>query len=72
MIELRENSVAIVHRGLGYDGQRTDELVVKNWNTKWVSTIEIISGNRKCSMTFDADELIAFAEIFKQLRANRR
>lgn len=72
MIELRENGIAIVHRGLGYHGDKTAQLIIRNWGTKWSPTIEIHNDDTCCSMKFKADELIALAEIFKQLKTQRK
>lgn len=36
MIEIRENAIAIVHRGLGYNGDKTEELEIRNLGSKWV------------------------------------
>ena len=68
MIELREHGVAIVHRGIGVHGDETEELFIRNLGTKFTPTIEMSNGYSRCTMEFNAEEIIALAEIIKQLK----
>lgn len=72
MIEIRENAIAIVHRGLGYYGDKTKELEIRNLGTKWVPMISITTPTGRLEMEFKADEFLALAEIIKQLKQHRR
>lgn len=72
MIEIRENAIAIVHRGLGWFGDKTEELEIKHLGTKWVSKISITTPNGREEMEFKADEFLALAEIIKQLKQYKR
>lgn len=68
MIELREHGVAIVHRGLGTDGNQSEELFIRNLGTRFTPTIEMSNGYSRCVMEFKAEEIIGLAEIIKQLK----
>lgn len=72
MIEVRENGFAIIHKGLGYNGDECKELEITNWNTGYVSEIIIRTKTGVERMEFKVDEFIALAEIFKQLKEHRR
>jgi hypothetical protein len=72
MIEIRENGIAIVHRGLGWFGDKSEELEIRNLGGKWVSMISITTPTGKQEMEFKADEFIAIAEILKQLKQHRK
>lgn len=72
MIEVRENGFAIIHKGLGYNGDECEELEITNWNTSYVSEIIIRTKKGVERMEFKVDEFIALAEIFKQLKGHRR
>ena len=68
MIELREHGVAIVHREIGIHGDETEELFIRNLGTRFAPTIEMSNRCSRCIMGFDAEEIIALAEIIKQLK----
>lgn len=72
MIEVRENGFAIIHKGLGYNGDECEELEITNWNTSDVSEIIIRTKNGVERMKFKVDEFIALAEVLKQLKGHRR
>lgn len=72
MIEVRKNGFAIIHKGLGYNGDECEELEITNWNTSYVSEIIIRTKKGVERMEFKVDEFIALAEIFKQLKGHRR
>lgn len=72
MIEVRENGFAIIHKGLGYNGDECEELEITNWNTSYVPEIIIRTKKGVERMEFKVDEFIALAEIFKQLKGHRR
>jgi hypothetical protein len=72
MIEIRENAIAIVHRGLGYNGDKTEELEIRNLGTKWVQMISITTSTGREEMKFKAEEFLALAEIIKQLKQHRK
>ena len=72
MIEVRKNGLAIIHEGLGYNGDDCKELEITNWNTSYVPEIRIKTKTGVESMEFKVDEFIALAEIFKQLKGHRR
>lgn len=72
MIEIRENAIAIVHRGLGYNGDKTEELEIRNLGTEWVPKIRITTSSGREEMEFKADEFLALAEIIKQLKQHRK
>lgn len=72
MIEVRENGFAIIHKGLGHNGDECEELEITNWNTSYVSEIIIRTKKGVERMEFKVDEFIALAEIFKQLKGHRR
>lgn len=72
MIEIRENAIAIVHRGLGYNGDKTEELEIRNLDNKWAPRIRITAPTGWEEMEFKADEFLALAEIIKQLKQHRK
>lgn len=72
MIEVREHGFAIIHKGLGYNGDECEELEITNWNSGYVPEISIKTKTGVEKMEFKVDEFISLAEIFKQLKGHRR
>ena len=68
MIELREHGAAIVL----YEGEDQEVLEINNWNTSYHKTISITTKYGRACMSFNVDEFIALAEIFKQLKEHRK